>query len=119
VSGCAAPQLVPATPDALAAHGVDVTHYFSAREYAKEMRVRAGTRIVQHEHPHSHLSILAQGLASVEVDGVRTQHQGPACLSISAGQAHSVDAITDIVWFCIHATDDKDPLTVDQTILKG
>jgi quercetin dioxygenase-like cupin family protein len=115
----AAGGLVPATPDALAAHGVDIEHHFSKREYAKEMRVKAGTLIQQHEHPHDHLSILAQGAARVWVDGVSVLHAGPACLHIEAGKAHSVEAVTDIVWYCVHATDDNDPLSVDQTILKG
>lgn len=111
--------MAPATLDALSAHGVDIEHHWSEREYAKEMRVRAGTAIRQHEHPHDHLSILASGTAEVEVDGVRELMTGPRCVRIAAGKAHAVSAVTDIVWYCIHATDDKDPSTVDQTILKG
>jgi hypothetical protein len=30
---------------------------------------------------------------------------------------HGVKAITDCVWFCIHATDEKDPSKVDDVLI--
>ena len=43
----------------------------------------------------------------------------PACIEIEAGLTHGVKAITDCVWFCIHATDEKDPSKVDEILIKG
>jgi len=41
----------------------------------------------------------------------------PACIEIRAGLTHGVKAITDCVWFCIHATDEKDPSKVDDVLI--
>ena len=96
-----------------AAHGVTVVHHFGDHEYAKETLIPAGVVLTQHEHEYAHLSILAQGLALVCVDGVCTERRGPACLNIPAGQSHSVTALTPVVWFCVHGTDEKDPALID------
>lgn len=110
-------QFVLATPDNLADLGVEIIHHFSDREYAKEARIKAGRRLVQHMHPFDHLSVLASGTAIVEIDGARTTHVGPTCLRITKGKAHGVEAVTDVVWFCIHGVDEKDPSRVDDVIL--
>ncbi len=41
----------------------------------------------------------------------------PACIEIRAGLTHGVKAITDCVWFCIHATDEQDPSKVDDVLI--
>jgi quercetin dioxygenase-like cupin family protein len=99
--------------------GIDVEHHFGGGVYAKDTRIPAGTKLEQHAHPFDHLSILAYGTAAVEADGVRQVVAGPRALLIKAGTVHSVEAITDVVWFCIHATDETDPSKVDDVILKG
>ena len=94
-----------------------ITHYFSDKLYAKEMRIPADTVILNHTHSFSHLSVLAQGQVAVlrgqEIDIVNA----PACIEIRAGLTHGVKAITDCVWFCIHATDEKDPSKVDDVLI--
>ena len=71
----------------------------------------------KHTHTFSHLSILAKGKVAVlrgsEIDIV----DAPACIEIKAGMTHGVKAITDCVWFCIHATDEKDPSKVDNILI--
>jgi hypothetical protein len=61
--------------------------------------------------------VLAQGQVAVlrgqEIDIVNA----PACIEIQAGLTHGVKAITDCVWFCIHATDEKDPSKVDDVLI--
>jgi len=54
-------------------------------------------------------------LRGTEIDIV----EAPACIEIKAGLTHGVKAITDCVWFCIHATDEKDPSKVDEILIKG
>ena len=99
--------------------GVEVLHHFTAGVYAKQARIPAGITLTQHVHVHDHMSVLAQGQVFVEVDGHRQSYIAPHCLTIKAGKVHSIHAVTEAVWLCIHATDDTDPETVDQTILKG
>ncbi len=104
--------------ESLQAHGVDLVHHFASGVYAKETRIPAGVVMTQHVHPFDHLSILASGTVAVTVDDASMGAiTGPACINILAGKVHSVTAITDAVWFCIHATDETDPEKVDAEIL--
>jgi quercetin dioxygenase-like cupin family protein len=96
-----------------------ITHHFTDGLYAKEMAFTAGEAILKHTHNYSHLSILAKGKVAVlrgdEIDIV----DAPACIEIKAGLTHGVKAITDCVWYCVHATDEKDPSKVDEVLIKG
>lgn len=105
--------------DTLAQHGVDVAHHFGGGTYAKETHIPAGIELQQHVHPHAHLSILAAGRVLVVAGDQEAEYVAPACITIAAGVRHRVVALTDAVWYCIHATDDTDPATVDSTILTG
>jgi len=95
------------------------THHFSDGLYAKEMHIPAGMAVLKHTHDYDHLSVLAKGkvvvLRGEEMDII----EGPACLDIKADLIHGIKAITDCVWFCIHATDEKDPSKVDEVLIKG
>lgn len=95
----------------------DVAHHFGGGVYAKETIVPAGQFLVQHKHDYDHLSILASGRVEVVVDGTRREVQGPACLTIEGGKYHGVRALTDAVWYCIHATDCTDPSQVDEVVI--
>jgi quercetin dioxygenase-like cupin family protein len=94
-----------------------IAHHFSSGLYAKETHIPAGHVLVQHRHAYDHLSILASGEVAIEVGGETTVHTGPACLTIKAGAHHGVRAITDAVWFCIHATDCADQDLIDETLI--
>jgi quercetin dioxygenase-like cupin family protein len=96
-----------------------IVHHFSDGLYAKETFIPANTELVQHKHNYAHFSILAQGSVVVtNNDGMKIVH-APACIEIKAGEHHSVEAITNVVWFCIHATDEKDSSKVDEVLIKG
>lgn len=99
--------------------GVAITHHFGDREYAKEICIAAGMFVGQHSHPYMHLGILAKGMAIVEVEGHEVAWHAPACIEIAAGKEHSIKAITDVVWYCVHGTLEKDPAKVDAAILAG
>jgi quercetin dioxygenase-like cupin family protein len=90
-----------------------IQHHFGGGVYAKETRIPAGYLAVQHKHKFDHLSVLASGAVEVIVDGESTEYTAPACLTIAAGKEHSVLALTDVVWYCIHATDCDDESAVD------
>jgi mannose-6-phosphate isomerase-like protein (cupin superfamily) len=94
-----------------------IEHHFSSGVYAKETRIPAGSWLVQHAHLHDHLSILASGSVELMVDGKTSVLHAPACLTIEAGKHHGVRSITDVVWYCIHATDCTDADEVDNVIV--
>ncbi len=101
----------------------NIRHHFVGQDqskgvYAKELLIPAGFRLVSHDHPYDHLSVLAKGTGVIEVDGVKTTLTGPTALTIHAGKLHTLWAETDVVWFCIHPTDENDPTKVDQVILE-
>jgi quercetin dioxygenase-like cupin family protein len=93
----------------------NVSHHFAGGVYAKELRIPAGYKLVSHSHPYAHLSILASG--TVMLDDAATMVTGPQALTIEAGVRHSVAAVTDAIWFCIHSTAETDPDKVDAVIL--
>ena len=95
-----------------------VIHNFSDGLYAKQMHVPTGYAIVKHEHTFSHLSILAKGKVIVRTDEGEKVVSAPACLEIKKNVVHSVEALEDSVWFCIHATDETDVDKVDQVLIE-
>ena len=72
---------------------------------------------MQHAHKYGHLSILASGSVELLVDGVKSVVDAPACLTIAAGKHHGVKSLTDVVWYCIHATDCTDENEVDEVLI--
>ena len=94
-----------------------IQHHFSSGVYAKETRIPAGFVLVQHAHKHDHLSILASGSVELVVDGVKSVVHAPSCLTIAAGKHHGIKSLTDVVWYCVHATDCTDENEVDETLI--
>jgi mannose-6-phosphate isomerase-like protein (cupin superfamily) len=94
-----------------------IHHHFSSGVYAKETRIPAGYVLVQHAHKHDHLSILASGSVELVVDGVKSVVEAPACLTIAAGKHHGVKSLTDVVWYCVHATDCTDEDEIDEMLI--
>jgi len=94
-----------------------IYHHFSSGVYAKETRIPANHVLVQHAHKHDHLSILASGSVELIVNGVRSVINAPACLTIAAGQHHGVKSITDVVWYCVHATNCTDENAIDEVLI--
>lgn len=91
------------------------THHFGAGVYAKETQIKKDEVFTQHAHNYDHLSILAEGCVAVEVDGVTEIYGAPACILIKAGRQHQVTGIMNSTWFCIHATNEKDPDLIDKS----
>ena len=97
---------------------VDVHHHFADRDlYAKEIHIPEGYTITQHIHNYSHLSIVGKGVVRVTVDDVSRVYKAGQCVNIKAGSAHEIEALTDAIWYCIHACAEKDPDKVDEVIL--
>ena len=97
---------------------MQVAHFFGDGIYAKEMRVPAGYQVGKHVHTYSHLSILASGRVRLTTGEFYKDYTAPACIEIKAGVQHVIDALEDSVWFCIHATDEKDASKVDEVLIR-
>jgi quercetin dioxygenase-like cupin family protein len=112
---------LPFSDEAAAALGIEITHHFAGHGYAKRARMRRGTVLESHEHPVPHLSILASGTVRLTAGAKVDILSGDACVTIEAGVVHRIEALTDVVWYCLHAVapEDQDPAKVDQAILKG
>jgi len=88
--------------------------------YAKELRIPAGFDLVSHSHAYDHLSVLASGTVLWSSGGQTVRRlRGPCAVTVEAGVEHSLRAVTDAVWYCIHPTDESDPAKVDAVILQG
>jgi quercetin dioxygenase-like cupin family protein len=103
----------------------NIKHHFVGQNeargiYAKELHIPAGFDLISHRHSYDHLALLASGTVlwtSGDLDP-RALH-GPCAVTVEAGVEHSLRAITDAVWFCIHPTDETDATKVDAVILRG
>jgi len=97
---------------------IGVAHHFGGGVYMKEITVPAGLVVGQHVHKYDHLSYLVSGEAVVDAPFSRSTLHGPSGMVIEAGRAHSIRAVTDCVWLCIHATDCTDADEVDAGLIK-
>ena len=95
-----------------------IKHHFAGGVYAKEIRIPAGYRLKSHKHRYDHLSVLSSGEALISYGEEPFRVTGPAVVTILAGLEHSLEAITDLVWLCIHATDAADPATADELLIE-
>jgi quercetin dioxygenase-like cupin family protein len=95
-----------------------IIHHFSSGVYAKQMHLPAGFTALSHKHEYDHLSLLAKGKVIVKTDEDTKEYTGPVCLTIRKGLNHSIHALEDSVWFCIHATEETDPEKVDEVLIK-
>lgn len=93
-------------------------HHFSDDIYAKEMTLPAGHVALSHKHKYSHLSCLAKGKCYVMTDGEHKEYTAPAMIEIKAGVEHQIEAVEDVVWFCIHATKETDPNQIDKVVIQ-
>jgi quercetin dioxygenase-like cupin family protein len=92
-------------------------HHFSDGLYAKEMKIPKGYAAGMHKHEYSHLSILSKGRVIVRTDEYNNEYVAPACIDIKAGLNHTIEALEDSVWFCIHATQETDITKIDEVLI--
>lgn len=95
-----------------------VVHHFSSGVYAKQMQLPKGYTALSHSHEYDHLSILAKGKVRIQTDETSGEFEAPTCLTIKAGMNHSITALEDVTWFCIHATEETDPQKVDEVLIQ-
>jgi quercetin dioxygenase-like cupin family protein len=96
-----------------------IVHNFSDGLYAKQMFIPKGYTVGQHKHKFSHLSILAKGKVIVKTDDFEKEYTAPSCLEIKQGINHTIEALEDSVWFCIHATNETNIDKIDKVLITG
>lgn len=97
---------------------IETNHHFIGGVYAKEMKYPLGWIIKSHKHKYDHMSILSQGSVVLEVDGAKEVFEAPAVINVGANKTHSVLALEEVVWFCIHKIEGEfDIDTVDETLI--
>lgn len=109
----------------LASAGVTLAHHFGddgSGVYIKETFIPRGATLPMHEHTFTHKAVLASGQArvtSADLHGASNQLlRAPSVLVMRQGVQHAVEALTDVVWLCIHATDETDPERIDMTLVE-
>ena len=95
-----------------------IKHHIIGGVYAKEALIQKGGYVVKHKHNFSHMSIMVSGHASVIVSGMATEYTGFNVIEIEANQSHSIIALEDTIWLCVHATDETDPAKVDHELIR-
>lgn len=82
-----------------------VIHHDADGLYTKEMHIPAGVAVGKHRHSFSHLSVLVQGVVRLICNDEEKVIKAPAVINITANVWHTIRAIEDSVWLCIHNTD--------------
>ena len=55
----------------------------------------------------------------VTVSRETVEYVAPAAIEIKRDLVHTLTAMEDSVWYCIHATEETDPESADKTIIVG
>ena len=97
---------------------IKTQHHFSSGVYARQMELPKGWEAESHIHKFDHLSILSKGKVTVTVDDKKIDYEAPTVVTIKAGKVHKIEAHEDSLWFCIHATDETDPLKMDKILVE-
>jgi hypothetical protein len=72
---------------------------------------KPGDFIPGHKHLFDHPTLLSQGMADVEVDGVITRFCAPAIIYVEKEKAHKITAVIEnTVACCIHAIRDGEAI---------
>lgn len=86
-----------------------VVHYFPTpgnRVYMRQMFATEGKVIGSHKHKYEHYSVLCSGKVKAEFEDEIEYHEAPSVMTVPAGVEHRITALTDIVWLCVHGTDE-------------
>lgn len=61
-----------------------------------------GNATLTHDHKTDHYSILESGNALVWTGNDCKEYNAPAVVIMKAGVSHRIEALTEIVWLCVH-----------------
>lgn len=99
---------------------MDLTHMLDIRHpvenlmmgmhcVVKEFIMPAGSTIEQHKHKYPHAAVLVSGrvIVSVPESKYLPVVEGPYTLVLEPHINHSIKAVTDAVWLCIHPDNEE------------
>jgi len=87
---------------------IKTQHHYEDGVYMREMELPKGWEAVSHIHKFNHMSILSKGSVVVTVDGIKKVYQAPKVINMLAGVNHSIYALEDTLWFCVHHIEESD-----------
>lgn len=93
---------------------MDIKHHMM---YAKEHRIPKDSVLRQHKHTVDHYSWLKSGSAKVRSGDKDRYYAAPAMIFIPANESHMVTALTDIEWWCMFETDERDASVIETTLI--
>ncbi len=96
-----------------------IKHHFLSGLYLREAAIPAGQTIRMHRHKSDHMSVLVKGSVEAVVNGKRRELEAPAFLLVRKGEHHTVRAVTDVVWYCTHVTDETDCAAIDGVLIEA
>jgi quercetin dioxygenase-like cupin family protein len=96
-----------------------IEHHFIGGTYFKKMSLSAGDIAITHAHNFDHGSILIKGMAIVTCDGIERVYEPGDVIEIKSGVKHSIKALDDVIWLCVHAIpEDLQDLNIDEVLIK-
>ena len=102
--------------------GAEAKRFTGAGVYVLQVHLRRGWLVGQHVHKYAHLAVIpVEGRAVLQVDGEAPRTLvGPCAVVIEAGKRHSVRALTDVLWQCVHriGENETDPLKIEEGLVK-
>lgn len=96
------PDMVNATPESLAEHGVERDLIVSDNAIVNVYKIPAGKIIRKHVHDYSHFSYLLKGKVDLMLgDGRAKTLVAPCQVLVEANVMHTIMAIEDAEWHCV------------------
>lgn len=78
--------------------------------HIKKYAIPKGMLLVSHCHVYDHPSVLASGEVELWTqEGGIVRLVGPTEVKIAAGVKHALTALSDAIWYCIHAERGDEP----------
>lgn len=87
---------------------VQIKHLQTDGLYVKAYQAPAGVRMYTKQFATDHMTILARGVALLEVKDLKIRLVAPAHCVIPANTRVTVSLLEDSVWYCLHPTDETD-----------
>jgi quercetin dioxygenase-like cupin family protein len=76
--------------------------FFADRLAAKRHVLSAGDIVGKHQHNYSHLSIVGYGSVRVTTPKGSRVYDAGDCVIVEADIEHTITALEDSVWYCVH-----------------
>lgn len=98
---------------------VPVTHIQTPGLYAREVQIKAGTKILSARHKTEHPYVISKGkILVVTEDGKREILEAPHTGVTIPGTRRALHALEDTVWTTFHPTEETDVKTICESLVE-